>query len=112
MSFFVVLALLTPLVWVMFAVADDVAAAAKALQRIEVRAFGCLLEELLLRCNAATQGHFLRREASPPAGRGAVDAEKALKTLIDLQVACTQETIGSRPLFAEIGQILSGLKSG
>lgn len=34
MSIFVVLALLTPLVWVMFAVADDVAAAAKALQRI------------------------------------------------------------------------------
>jgi len=37
------------------------------------------------------------------------DAEKALKTLIDLQVACAQETIGARPLFAEIGQILSGL---
>ena len=89
--------------------APDERATAEALQRIEVRAFGCLLEELLLRCNAAPQGHFLRREASPPAGRGAVDAEKALKTLIDLQVACTQETIGSRPLFAEIGQILKGL---
>lgn len=80
--------------------APDERATAEALQRIEVRAFGCLLEELLLRCNAAPQGHFLR---------GAVDAEKALKTLIDLQVACTQETIGSRPLFAEIGQILKGL---
>jgi serine/threonine protein kinase len=39
-------------------------------------------------------------------------SKKALKTLADLQVACTQETIGARPLFAEIGQILSGLKSG
>lgn len=84
-------------------------ATAEALQRIEVRAFGCLLEELLQRCNAAPQGDFLRCEASPPAGRGAVDTEKALKTLADLQVACTQETISARPLFAEIGQILSRL---
>ena len=82
--------------------APDERATAEALQRIEVRAFGCLLEELLLRCNAAPQGHFLR---------GAVDAEKALKTLADLQATCVQETIHARPLFAEIGQILSGLKS-
>ena len=71
--------------------APDERATAEALQRIEVRAFGCLLEELLQRCNAT------------------VDAEKALKTLIDLQAACAQETINARPLFAEIGQILSGL---
>ena len=67
---------------------------ADALQRIEVRAFGCLLEELLQRCNAT------------------VDAKKTLKMLADLQAACAQETINARPLFAEIGQILSGLKSG
>ena len=83
--------------------APDERATAEALQRIEVRAFSCLLEELLLRCNAAPQECFFQ---------GAVDAEKALKTLVDLQAACAQETINARPLFAEIGQILSGLKSG
>ena len=48
---------------------------ADALQRIEVRAFGCLLEELLARCspNVAPQGDFLR---------GAVDAQKAFILLI------------------------------
>jgi hypothetical protein len=74
--------------------APDERSTAEALQRIEVRAFGCLLEELLQRCNAA------------------VNAKKPLKTLADLQAVCTQETIGARPLFAEIGQILSELKSG
>ena len=71
--------------------APDERRTAEALQRIEVRAFGCLLEELLQRCNAA------------------VNAEKTLKILADLQAECAQETIDARPLFAEIGQILSGL---
>ena len=75
---------------------------ADALQRIEVRAFGCLLEELLARCspNVAPQGDFLR---------GAVDAQKALKILADLQAACVQETVSARPLFGEIVGKLNAL---
>lgn len=59
---------------------------AEALQRIEVRAFACLLEELLERCLPTV----------------AVDAQNALKMLADLQADCAQENISARPLFAEI----------
>ncbi len=60
---------------------------AQALQRIEVRAFACLLEELLARCAAAeTQG---------------------LKTLRALQARCADRNSAARPLFAEIVQILA-----
>lgn len=67
------------------------AAQALALERIEVRAFGCLLEELLARC------------------RPAADAEKTAKMLADLQRRCLDETPESRPLFAEIAALLCGL---
>ena len=59
-------------------------ALADALQRIEVRAFGCLLEELIERCIVA------------------VNAQNTLKFLADLQAACVQEAVGARPLFGEI----------
>jgi len=62
-----------------------------ALQRIEVRAFACLLEELLERCTPV------------------VDAETITKTLSALQAACARETPAERPLFAEIEQRLSVL---
>lgn len=52
---------------------------AEALQRIEVRAFGCLLEELLERC-----------DETPAAG------------LRELQRRCTEAAVETRPLFAEI----------
>jgi serine/threonine protein kinase len=64
---------------------------AEALQRIEVRAFACLLEELLERCSA-DKSHVM------------------LKTLTELQVRCAQENSASRPLFAEIQQVLLGLQ--
>jgi Leucine-rich repeat (LRR) protein len=67
-------------------------ARAEALQRIEVRAFGCLLEELLERSTVA------------------VDAPNALKILGDLQADCAQEKISARPLFTEIEQRLSAFK--
>lgn len=57
---------------------------AEALQRIEVRAFACLLEELIERSIAT------------------VDGEKTLKTLIALQADCAQQKVGARPLFGEI----------
>ncbi len=58
---------------------------ALALQRLEVRAFACLLEELLERCAA-------------PAATTA--------TLWALQRRCAQPDVDARPLFAEIRQAL------
>ena len=60
---------------------------AHALQRLEVRAFGCLLEELLDRCGPV-----------PPA-------------LIELRARCLQPNAAARPLFAEIQQTLAHVTS-
>lgn len=64
---------------------------AHALQRLEVRAFACLLEELLARC-------------TPTA-----DTAQAQKTITALKTACLQETPNQRPLFAEIESVLRTL---
>lgn len=56
----------------------------QGLQRIEVRAFGCLLEELLERCDV------------PPNGQAIVGA------LYALQQRCVQSQNEARPLFKEI----------
>ena len=61
---------------------DPAGPAAPALQRLEARAFGCLLEELLAHC---------------PAGDPA-----ALAKLVELQRRCVQPAVAGRPLFAEI----------
>ena len=61
------------------------AAQALALQRLEVRAFGCLLEELLA-----------HSEGTAPAN------------LLSLRDACLQPRAAARPLFADIGQQLEG----
>ncbi|MBY0579393.1 MAG: leucine-rich repeat-containing serine/threonine-protein kinase [Burkholderiales bacterium] len=61
---------------------------AHSLQRIEVRAFGIWLAELLERSNAAPQ---------------------SLEDLWTLQRRCEQADIEARPLFAEIGDTLAGL---
>lgn len=63
---------------------------ALALQQVEARAFGCLLEELLERCDAP---------ADPV----------LLETLVELREACLGEVPASRPLFAELAQTLHGL---
>lgn len=76
-----------------FVAAED-RATAEALQRIEVRAFSCLLEELLERCPVA------------------VDGQKTLKMLVDLQADCAQENVGARPLFGEIVRRLNALVVG
>lgn len=65
---------------------DDASAA--ALQRIEVRAFGCLLEELLERCDAQ---------------------QESLANLWALQLRCANIDVNERPLFAEIEGMLAGL---
>ena len=65
-------------------------AIATGLQRLEVRAFGCLLEELLMHCQAAD----------------AVAAPASVAALWDLQRRCVQPVVSARPLFAEIYQAL------
>ncbi len=69
-----------------FHVAGDAAA---ALQRIEVRAFACLLEELLQRCTA--------------------DAAE-LQALWALQRRCAGEEVLQRPTFADIGRQLQAMR--
>ena len=66
-------------------------ATAQALQRLEVRAFGCLLEELLAHCAEADK------------------APAAVAALWDLQRRCGQADVGARPLFAEIKKVLARL---
>jgi hypothetical protein len=61
----------------------------EGLQRLEVRAFGCLLEELLERC-AATQ-----------------DGSVILGRLLALKTDCLSDSAAERPLFAEIERLLS-----
>jgi len=39
----------------------------------------------------------------------AVDGQKTLKMLGDLQADCAQENVSARPLFSEIVQVLSAL---
>jgi hypothetical protein len=62
---------------------------AEALQRIEVRAYGCLLEELMQRCEAAA----------------------VLPSLRGLQQRCVQAEVAKRPLFSqivdELGRVLN-----
>ncbi|MGJ7492987.1 leucine-rich repeat-containing protein kinase family protein [Variovorax sp. ZT4R33] len=59
---------------------------AEALERIEVRAFGCLIEELGARCDTA---------------------DPALRAL---QARCVEPTVASRPGFAEISAQLDALR--
>ncbi|HWT20928.1 MAG TPA: protein kinase, partial [Variovorax sp.] len=61
------------------------AAQARALQRLEMRAFGCLLEELLERCSDA-----------PPQG------------MVSLKDLCLQADASARPSFAEALALLQG----
>jgi serine/threonine protein kinase len=74
-----------------FYAADDCDIGA-ALQRVEVRAYGCLLEELIERCDELTS-----------------HADSAAK-LVALKDACLSEAIDSRPLFDEIAAGVLALK--
>lgn len=64
-----------------------------ALQRIEVRAFACLLHELLQRC------------VEP------VEASHVIDALQVLQTRCAQPAVKARPLFAEISTCLMALNA-
>ena len=69
---------------------------AQALQRIEVRAFACLLEEMLERC-------------SLPDDSAADEWQTTRKALAELQTRCAHSDTAARPLFAEIQQSLQSL---
>jgi serine/threonine protein kinase len=73
-----------------FYAADD-QALASLLHRVEVRAFGCLLEELIARCD---------EPESAPA---------TLTALAQLKAACLSEAVAARPSFDEIVDTLSTL---
>lgn len=80
--------------------APDAGPLALALQRLEVRAFACLLEELLARCR-------------PPADAHAAQAEQSTRqALADLQAACAHLEPATRPLFADIEQQLLRCQPG
>jgi hypothetical protein len=64
-----------------------------ALERIEIRAFGCLLQDLLERC--------------PPTDRAA--HSEVFNALQQLQKACMSPTVMGRPLFKTICNELGGL---
>ena len=64
---------------------------ATALQQLEVRAFGCLLEELLNHCPEADE------------------APAASAALWELQRRCVQALVSARPRFPEIRRVLAGL---
>ncbi|WP_426058956.1 leucine-rich repeat-containing protein kinase family protein [Hymenobacter sp. B1770] len=66
----------------------DEATTSRALQQIETRAFGCLLEELLTYC------------AAP------VAASPVMAALWSLQQQCVQPDASARPLFGEIHDLL------
>jgi serine/threonine protein kinase len=69
----------------------------QALQRIEVRAFGILLSELLSHCS----------ESDDDVNHPIFQATKS--SLNELQKRCTQAEVSSRPLFAEVVQLLNFL---
>jgi len=73
---------------------DAEAPAARALQQLEARAFGCLLEELLAHCEATAE------------------TSATVETLTTLQQRCVQPEVAARPLLAEIAQILAELQVG
>lgn len=73
-----------------FVAADD-PSVANALQRLEVRAFACLLEELIERCDAPCESRHI------------------LEALNDLATACSDEETRGRPLFEEVEQALVDL---
>ncbi len=68
---------------------DPAGSAAAGLCRLEARAFGCLLEELVAHCPAGDPG--------------------ALAALVALQQRCAQPEVSQRPLFPEIATTLASL---
>ncbi len=65
---------------------------AERIERLEIRAFGCLLEELAERCHVVSS-----------------EQQKIIGCLDDLTLSCLNENILLRPDFDEITRFLQGL---
>lgn len=83
--------------------ARDDQAVADSLQRLEVRAFGCLLEELIAHCPVSAGPDSA---GSDSAGSDSAGVAAMLATLNQLAGACLSETPTQRPLFSEINEQL------
>ncbi|AFZ21641.1 leucine-rich repeat-containing protein kinase family protein [Allocoleopsis franciscana] len=66
----------------------------QALERLEVRAFGCLLEDMLDRCTLQEESEY----------------DKAVESLRCLQQDCLNQVLSQRPLFTEIGERLTSVE--
>ena len=64
----------------------------EALERLEVRAFGCLLEDLLDRCSVAEED---------------TERPNTFDSLRQLQKDCMQSVPMNRPLFSKICEVLT-----
>jgi hypothetical protein len=65
----------------------------QALERLEVRAFGCLLEDMLDRCTLEESEHSW-----------------AVESLRCLQQDCLNQVLSQRPRFTEIGECLTSVE--
>ncbi len=81
------------------------AAQSLALQRLEVRAFGCLLEELAERCDADSSVQDAADSAAVPDFQGSPGARTALQALA---ARCLHPTVTARPSFGELEAALAG----
>ena len=66
----------------------------QGLERLEVRAFGCLLEDMLDRCTLEQSS----------------ECEAAVESLRGLQQDCLNPVLSQRPLFTEIGERLTSVE--
>ncbi len=83
----------------------------QGLLALEVRALGCLLEEL----GAAASSGTADKADTPPAARKhshAQAADPAIQVLLGLAAACLSERPTERPGVAEVAQALQALKPG
>jgi hypothetical protein len=89
--------------------------AGSTLERLEVRAFGCLLEDLLERCQVpvseveklALDSHPERLLLLRQKLRQRLRSVQVRQRLDELKQACLHPLPAKRPLFAEIGRILA-----
>ena len=65
----------------------------QSLERLEVRAFGCLLEDMLDRCTPQEESEY----------------DKAVESLRCLQQDCLNQVLSQRPQFTEIGERLTSV---
>lgn len=66
----------------------------QSLERLEVRAFGCLLEDMLDRCTPQEESEY----------------DKAVESLRCLQQDCLNQVLSQRPRFTEIGERLTSVE--